>query len=83
VASILGVGSTGARAALEQASAKVPKSAARTTVSFIGLGCNYLSILVNHHTVYFLKLLAILNQQPQRLIRKMLQWPAGDIMGYV
>jgi len=37
VASILGVGSTGAGAALEQASAKVPTNTARTTVSFIAI----------------------------------------------
>ena len=55
VASILGVGSTGAGAALEQASAKVPISTARTTVSFVGLFCNYLSIAVNHHTTTFLR----------------------------
>jgi hypothetical protein len=80
---MFGVGSTGAGAALEQASAKVPISAARTTVSFIRLVCNYLSILVDHHAVYFLKPLSTLHQQPKRLIRQMLQWPAGDIMGYV
>ena len=61
VASILGVGSTGAGAALEQASAKVPISTARITVSFIGLFCNYLSIPVNHHTTAFLKLPSVLH----------------------
>ena len=37
VASILGVGSAGTGAALEQASTRVPISTARTTVSFITL----------------------------------------------
>jgi hypothetical protein len=64
VASMFGVGSTGAGAALEQASAKVPISAARTTVSFIRLVCNYLAIPINHHTTTFFKLPGILHQQP-------------------
>ena len=37
VASMLGVGSTGTGAAIEQASTKIPKSTARTAVSFIPL----------------------------------------------
>ena len=37
VASMLGVGSTGTGAAVEQASTKIPKSTARTAVSFIPL----------------------------------------------
>ena len=69
----MGIGSgiavaLGAGAVLEQPSTKVPISTARITVSFIGLVCNYLSILVNHHTTTFLKLPSVLNQQPKRLI---------------
>ena len=45
-------------------------STARTPVSFIPLIRNYLPILINHHTTAFLKLPGVLNQQPQRLIRK-------------
>ena len=64
VASTFGVGSAEGTSALEQASMRVPMSIVRTAVSFIGLLCNYLSILVNHHTAYFLKPLSILHQQP-------------------
>jgi len=62
VASIFGVGSAGAGAAVEQASTRVPTSTARTPVSFIPLIRNYLPILINHHTAAFLKLPGVLNQ---------------------
>jgi hypothetical protein len=61
VASILGVGSAGTGVTEEQASAKVPISTARTTVSLIHLLRNYRSITINHHTTTFLMLLAILH----------------------
>ena len=64
VAFTFGVGSAEDTLALEQASIRIPKSTARTTERFIGLVCNYLSILINHHTTTVLKLPSVLHQQP-------------------
>ena len=63
--------------------------------SFTGLGklridfmelwliVNYLPLTINHHIATLLEIPGILPQQPQRLIRKVLQWPVGDTVGYV
>ena len=36
-----------------------------------------------HHTTTLLEIPGILPQQPQRLIRKVLQWPVGDTVAMV
>jgi len=49
----------------------------------IDLIANYLAVTINHHTTTLLEIPGILPQQPQRLIRKVLQWPVGGTVGYV
>ena len=53
VASILGVGSAGAGAAVEQASTRVPMSTARTTGGFIRIPVGQLPIFyaTNYHPI--------------------------------